>query len=165
MSVGGAGRAVSVGGGSVSVGGGDSVGAGGTGVSVACGGGGGGGGGADVAVGEAGCVAVAGGNAVAVAVGRCSTLNVYVMSPWINSWPGPCSSHAIKIRRGVLGAVKRIPTVVVWSGAMLSTGQVSGQPRAFSETNSNVVLSGQAHVPVLRRIRSKDGRPLTYQKS
>jgi hypothetical protein len=71
----------------------------------------------------------------------------------------------IRILCGVSGAATWTLTAVVWSGSTLSTDQLFGQPRGFSETSASVVFPGQAHVPVLRNTRSKDGRPFVYQKS
>ena len=88
-----------------------------------------------------------------------------MISPPINSPFGPRSCQTISILWAVLGAATWILTVVTWSVSMLSTDQLPGQPRVFSEINTSVVFSGQAHVPVLRKTRSKVGRPFTYQKS
>jgi len=63
----------------------------------------------------------------------------------------------------VLGALNWISISLVSPAATTPTSQVAGQLNVFSETNNIRVLSGHGQVPLLRRIRVKDGREFTNQ--
>jgi hypothetical protein len=99
-----------------------------------------------------------------VAVGELLKVKVRVISLPKDCPPSACSCQAMRKVWGLLGDVSRMPTSAIPSTSTLSTGQLSGQSRLFSEISASVVSSGHLHVPTLRRTRSKDAEKPTHQK-